>query len=76
MVRELVGFTSNFVWTLEFLDSKRNESVGSGVEMIEDSSGTVVSSFKLGLGLELEVDAKNNPVCTDEFVNAAANLKK
>ena len=74
--RELVGFTSDFVGSLEFFDSELNSSIGSGVEMIEDSSCTVVSSFKFGLGLEFEVDPENDPVCNDEFVDTAANLNK
>ena len=74
--RELVGFTSDFVGSLEFFDSELNSSIGSGVEMIEDSSCTVVASLKFGLGLEFEVDTKNDSVCSDEFVDTAANLNK
>lgn len=71
---ELVGFSSNFVGTVSvLLEPTLNSSVGVGVKMIEDSGSVVSGNFHFRL--EFEVDSKNDTVFSDEFVDAAADLK-
>ena len=43
--------------------------------MVEDSNCSVVSGVNFEVGLELEIEPENDSVFSDEFVNAAADLK-